>query len=60
MARAPDFEAMSLHLRLRYLRYLRFPSLLRCDTPRAMTLREKVQAKQRVTGSASENNRGLR
>jgi hypothetical protein len=25
-----------------------------------MTLREKVQAKQRVTGSASENNRGLR
>jgi hypothetical protein len=34
-------------------------SLLRCDTPTRRRW-EKVQAKQRVTGSASENNHGLR
>src|ERR1700722_14610176 len=43
MARAPDLRRCRCNLRLRYLRYLRFPSLslLRCDTPRAMTLAGK-------------------
>jgi hypothetical protein len=41
MARAPDLRRCRCNLRLRHLRYLRFPFLAPCDTPRAITLAGK-------------------